>query len=241
MHYLVIPDLHGQITLLKKALNGVRDIVEKSTAPLTLVFLGDYIDRGESGSHAGSYYRDAGSLLVFLELLELEREMEKSGIPVVFLKGNHEAIFESYFRFGLNEAMQYDFFPPTVEVFEKNGQVDSFLEFIDRCKLFYKDEAQRLFFVHAGIDPSAPAPELSSEESLLWIRQRFFDHKESFPYTVIFGHTPFSSPLWKKDRIGLDGGACYSHPGYGKLHLLHLAHGQRSLKVFERTLSKTGF
>lgn len=34
---------------------------------------------------------------------------------------------------------------------------------------------------------------------------------------VVFGHTPFREVKRDADKIGIDTGACYVDPGYGKL------------------------
>jgi len=60
-----------------------------------------------------------------------------------------------------------------------------------------------------------------SEQSihdLLWVRQEFIDSDYDFGKRVIFGHTPFRSPLFEPNKIGIDTGAASG----GKLTCLEL-------------------
>ena len=62
------------------------------------------------------------------------------------------------------------------------------------------------FFVHAGVRPGVP---LSSqhEDDLLWIRDDFLLHEESFGKVIVHGHTPVREPDIKHNRINIDTGA----------------------------------
>jgi len=72
--FLIIGDIHGDLSTLKTILS--RTSQERLTkGELTLVFLGDYIDRGEH------------QVETFLTVLMLKREFPDS---VILLRGNHE-------------------------------------------------------------------------------------------------------------------------------------------------------
>src|SRR5438046_2613406 len=49
------------------------------------------------------------------------------------------------------------------------------------------------FFAHAGIRPRVPFSE-QKEQDLLWIREDFLLHEESFGKFIIHGHTPVMEP-----------------------------------------------
>ena len=55
-------------------------------------------------------------------------------------------------------------------------------------------------------------------EDLLWIRGEFISSPYDFGKTVVFGHTGFSQPFIKANKIGIDTGAVYG----GKLTCMEL-------------------
>ena len=82
---------------------------------------------------------------------------------------------------------------------------------------YFQDDINKLFFVHAGINPDNNILE-SSKSDYLNIREKFFTSSRTFSHQIIFGHTPMDSIkdttcfhdkykiILKKDRIGLDSG-----------------------------------
>lgn len=237
-NYIVLPDIHGQYSVVKEALDTIKSYLESNEKTYTVIFLGDYLDRGERGSFDGVEYEDCGSLKVFLLLMDFRQYCKEKKIQVVFLRGNHEDIFESFFRFKIVSMLGYPFFIPTAEVFTKTGYQDQMLEFIDSMPFYHYDEKQQIFFVHAGVDPHLEDPTGNEAHTLLWIRHEFIESERDLPYTVIFGHTPLKEILIKKDRIGLDGGVFYNRPGFGKLNVLFIEEGKYRYEQFQNPYLK---
>ena len=145
----VVGDLHGDFNSYEKILNEWKK--EKDS---TIVFLGDYADRGEQGVE----------VIESLEKLSKQKE-------VVALKGNHE----DYYEFG-----DPRFFPCNLitEVKAKRGNWDSYF------KQFLQPFFQSLYlsamllgkilFVHGGISSkiknidSLKHPDGEIEEDILW-------------------------------------------------------------------------
>jgi len=183
-----IGDIHGCLMPLKSLIGNLK--LKKRD---TLVFLGDYIDRGPQSKEVVDF------------LLKLSRKYH-----CVFLRGNHEAMLLNYFFGG-----------PWGKYWELNGMEatlrsygglrnipDSHMDFFKNTELYYKDS--NYLFVHAGIRPGVEMNK-QSEVDLLWIRDDFIyaDHPLENT-TVVFGHTPkFGGPLILKDKIGLDTGCVY--------------------------------
>lgn len=236
-NYIVFPDLHGQYTVSKEAIEAIKPYLE-SDVSYTVVFLGDYLDRGERGNYEGVDYEDCGSLKTFLLLLEFKQYCEEKKIETIFLRGNHEDIFESFFRFKIVSMLGYPFFVPTAEVFTKTGFHEQMLSFIDSMPFYYYDEEQQIFFVHAGVDPYVKDPTENEAHTMLWTRHEFIESEITLPYKVIFGHTPLKEVLIKKDKIGLDGGVFYDRPGFGKLNVLFIEEDVYSYRQFQNTYLK---
>jgi serine/threonine protein phosphatase 1 len=192
-----IGDLHGCIDELDVLLDHLAPGADD-----TLVFLGDYIDRGPSPSG------------VIDRLVRLRDE----GPQCVFLKGNHEDMFLAYLGFGghYGEAFLYNGGAATLRSYGAQGRDGAataralppeHLLFLRQLRTHY--ERDGFLFVHAGIRPGRPLSE-QSEEDLVWIREEFIASPHDLGCTVLFGHTPFREVLVDAPyKIGLDTGLVY--------------------------------
>jgi serine/threonine protein phosphatase 1 len=223
-HYLIVPDLHGTHSLYKKVETYIKEHVEKSR---TIIFLGDYMDRGESGNYHDRVFKDVGSYLVLRDIISLQKWAEKESRSVIFLRGNHELFYEDYFIHDKKYAYEeYGFFKDSIDclkyVFEQEGKFyDEFIDFLKTLQPYYIDKKYHYLFIHAGIDPDEKDLEKQVEEGLVyWIRDKFLFSEKKLPYTVVFGHTPFSKPFMRSDKIGLDSGV-YKR---GFINLLKIDH-----------------
>jgi serine/threonine protein phosphatase 1 len=213
--YLVIPDLHGVHSIYQKVEKYIKNDIEPERK---IIFLGDYMDRGESGELDGEYFDDVGSYLVMRDILELQKWAKEEKRFMIFLRGNHETFYEEYLIDGNdNPYDKYDFFRDAItcleHVFEKDSTFkESLITFLKDLHPFYLDKEMNLLFVHAGVNPKGGS--LSSQAkkgTIYWIRDPFIFSPLKMKYTVIFGHTPFSKPMMKLDRIGLDSGIYQRH------------------------------
>ncbi len=208
--YIVVPDIHGTYSIYKKVEKYIKKNLQNDQK---IIFLGDYVNRGESGEIDGRKFKDIGSFLVLRDLLKFKTWADSRGIEVVFLRGNHELMLQEYYlEGGKGSYDEYDFVRNSVEcldyVFEKDRDFyEAFKEFLLNLKPYYMDELKRYLFVHAGLDPKIKSLQKQVENgAIYWIRDEFVFAKKRFKNIVVFGHTPFSSPFVKSDRIGLDSG-----------------------------------
>ena len=65
-------------------------------------------------------------------------------------------------------------------------------------------------FVHAGIQPGVPIEKQTSQD-LLWIREEFIASQADHGHCVVHGHTIFTEPEIRPNRIGIDTGAYFSN------------------------------
>lgn len=201
MRTFAISDIHGCLDELDELLALINP-----TKKDTIIFLGDYIDRGPKSMEVIDY-------LIWL----------KDRVNCIFLKGNHEDMFLNCY---INRLDPYLFLSNggketlksyRIRAFEWNSLAsipESHMEFLRDLKLYYKDE--NYMYVHAGIRPENGT--VQSEEDLLWIRSNFIYKDTHYKEKVIFGHTPFDDPLVMIDKIGIDTGCCFG----GKLTAIEL-------------------
>jgi calcineurin-like phosphoesterase family protein len=202
----VIGDLHGCVEELDRLLDTCAP-----TSTDTVVFLGDYIDRGPSPRG------------VIDRLLRLRGE----GPDCVFLKGNHEDMFlaflgypgrygEAFVSNGGAATLRSYGLPEDPAAVEATALPPGHLEFLLGLRLQYP--CGRFLCVHAGLNPARPLHD-QQDEDLLWIREEFVLHPHSFPVTVVFGHSPHREVrLDLPYKIGLDTGLVY----WNKLSCLEL-------------------
>ena len=209
---IVIGDVHGCLSKLKGLMDKIAIDQEKDT----LVFIGDYIDRGKSGKDVVDY------------VISIQEKYKNT----VCLLGNHEQMFMRYLE-GLDE----DLYLANGGMATLESYKISFSDNIEerKCKIpekhrqFFKSllpyyETDKYIFVHAGVRPDIPLNKQTMDD-LLWIRYEFIYSENDFGKTVVFGHTPFANPLIEKNKIGLDTGAVYG----GKLTCVELP----ALKIYQ--------
>ncbi|MBW1981888.1 MAG: serine/threonine protein phosphatase [Deltaproteobacteria bacterium] len=204
---IVIGDIHGCL----QKLEALMQRIDPRPGRDQLVFLGDYIDRGE----------DSYGVLDYLV------EVKKKYPQTIFLMGNHEKMFLDFLA-GEEQAL-----------FLHNGGVSTLKNYLDKLdnfnaatgedwaahvlehllpeahKEFLEDllpyyETEDFIMVHAGLREGVPL-EKQSLEDLVWIREEFLYSEKDFGKRVIFGHTPFARPLVLFNKIGIDTGAVYGN------------------------------
>jgi serine/threonine protein phosphatase 1 len=195
-----IGDIHGCYEKLRELMERLPYDPQQDT----LVFLGDYIDRGPQSREVLTY------------LCQLRREAEK----VVMLMGNHEYLMLEYHRsgdpallpflrqlgidktlnsYGVNhpQSLQDMLFLPA----EHRDLLDSLLPYW---------ETEDYIFVHAGLDPNLSLAQ-HDLSTLCETRAAFITDEHDYGKLVIFGHTAFDMPFVTPTRIGIDTGAVYGN------------------------------
>jgi serine/threonine protein phosphatase 1 len=191
-----IGDIHGCATELKVLLDRL-----PLTPQTTVVFLGDYIDRGEQSRE------------VIDIILALARECE-----VVTLMGNHESMLMDYLHDPLSPQAGmfiYNGGGATLASYaDEQGRVEipeEHLRFFRDLALSYK--TTDYYFVHAGV-PDLPLESLDEHQyrsHLLWVRKAFLQSQFRWSRKVIHGHSPVKAVEHKPNRINLDTGCVYNN------------------------------
>lgn len=192
--YIAIGDIHG----LAKTLERLLARLPKAG---TLVFLGDYIDRGPS------------SKAVISRLLALEQERD-----CVFLRGNHEAMALAAIAGDLEAQIswQYNGGLRTLDSYAYDIP-DDHMDFLERTLPYFL--TKDYIFVHGGLEPGKEPDEMNTS-TLWWMREPFLSSDYDWGRLVIHGHTPTGTgrPDIRPNRINIDTGAVYG----GKLTALIL-------------------
>lgn len=186
-----IADLHGRFDLLVKALSAI----ESHESQGTIVFLGDYIDRGPNSR----------------QVLERLIAGPPAGWRWVCLKGNHEEMMVDAIRKGEPAGWLVNGGYETIQSYGGNPPEDH-IRWCDELPMIHLDDHRA--YVHAGVDPHLP---LNSRDqgslNLLWRRYRD-DEEVCCERHIIHGHTPNSAgPVRLAGRTNLDTGAVF----YGRL------------------------
>ena len=176
-----IGDIHGRFDLLRKALAAI----ERRAPDATIVFLGDYIDRGP----------DSNAVVE-----TLMRGPQRPGDRWISLKGNHEAMACEASTGGNLRLWLDNGGDATLKSFGGAVPSDVLAWF---AALPVKFETEHHFFVHAGILPGVPL-DRQSEETMLWIRHRFLDDLREHEKHIVHGHTPFYEVELRPNRTNLD-------------------------------------
>ena len=188
-----VPDLHGRDDLLNAAIEKILDHSRGDDAKM--ITLGDYVDRGPD------------SRQVMERLVNWQSQM----LPLVALKGNHEAMMWECCR-NLSE----------IDWWLKNGGTQTLasygqgaansidvsvipaghLDWIARLPSMYVDKHR--IFVHAGVD-SYLSLDHQNDQILLWKRYPEGFKKGHGAHHVVHGHDPkIGGPNLTKGRTNLD-------------------------------------
>lgn len=227
--YLIVPDLHGTFSIFQKVEQFIKEECEEDRI---IIFLGDYMDRGESMKVYGREFHDGGSYHTLRGILDLQSWAKKQEREIHFLRGNHEIFFEDHFLKDSHKAYDlYPFFRESVEVLEFAFKHDYTLHlkletFLESLLPYYLDKDNGYLFIHAGVDYTiGTLKEQAKKGTIYWIRDKFIYGKEPLPYTVVFGHTPFDEPFITDDKIGLDSGIYES----GFINLLKIDNSNKEI------------
>lgn len=189
-----IGDIHGCFENLTRLMDKLSIRPEEDT----LVFMGDYIDRGPAA----------------FEVVEYLIGLKKIYRNIVFLKGNHEKMLDDYLSGPDKHTYLVNGGQATLESYMKRSQPglaripEEHLEFFKSLTHYY--ETDDYIFVHAGLKDHVPL-HIQIPDDFLWIRREFIYSDYDFGKIVVFGHTPFPEPFVEKNKIGIDTGAVYGN------------------------------
>jgi serine/threonine protein phosphatase 1 len=214
---LIVGDIHGQYASLKTVLNYAG-----YTTGNKLIFLGDYINRGNESREVMDY------------LVDLKKEQRH-----IFLRGNHEDIilkllsgdtryWYTWLEYGQGRVCinSYGEDPDRIfygedSYFIKKGNFEipldkeetanfirsifphEHIQFLKETLLTY--EIENYFFAHAGIETGLPLSEqgMYSADFILWGDDDFLSDTYDYGKRIVYGHYHQQNPLIQKNKICL--------------------------------------
>jgi serine/threonine protein phosphatase 1 len=209
-----IGDIHGCFDSLRELIEN-RIAIRKTDK---LVFLGDYIDRGNQSR----------------EVIDYIIELKNKDFDIVALIGNHESM--------LLDALDNDMFLP--EWFQNGGyetmrsfginsikQLDQvYIEFFKGLQFYYS--LDNFLFVHAGFNNRISNP-FDDKYHMIWSRRENYTNPVLRDKIIIHGHTPVPQLICNQEIqnhnhvINIDTGCVYADiEGYGFLSAFEIYSGE---------------
>jgi serine/threonine protein phosphatase 1 len=215
---MVVGDVHGCETLLGQQLRKIDAFIAKRQSDLAampqLVFVGDYVDRGESSAQ------------VLNRLFELQQDLPDN---VTCLMGNHERMMieflddpvgrgvrwlrngglqtlASYNIGGVSERSDVEALTEASYALEA-AMPTGLLDWLRNLPLMYR--SGNVCVVHAAMNPRKDADD-QSNQSLLWGQKDFMTTARDDGLWVVHGHTIVREPEIAPSRISVDTGAYHS-------------------------------
>jgi serine/threonine protein phosphatase 1 len=222
-----IGDIHG----CWRHLEALIHFINYNPAEDRLIFLGDYIDRGENPR----------------KTIDMIMQIRDENPSTICLMGNHEDIMLSIITndgrhkkgIWLANGCDATLSSMGLTLYGSLDKIDpKYIQFLRSLKHVYIDEKLGFVFCHAGIDPTKPVHKQDYFDQFrgpMWIREDFINSPDPAPgYRVVFGHTPvkkiqssLETIYWEKNKIGIDTGILYGN----KLTALQIVPEQR-LKAY---------
>jgi serine/threonine protein phosphatase 1 len=229
-----VGDLHGTagltITMIERLMRDAKRFADKRAR---IIFLGDYVDKGD-------HSKDVIDILI--------EASSDSQIDWTFLKGNHEDALLSFIAnplfgpqwlaYGGGPTLQsYGLTLPANRTDPEGWQALA-AQFVEALPPHHLDFFRALttsyqlggyFFAHAGVRPGRPLDQ-QEDGDLMWIRRPFLDDKRYLPAIIVHGHSPDLAPHRDQRRIGIDTGAYAT----GRLSAVRLVASNIEIMTVER-------
>ena len=207
-----IGDIHGCADLLATIHERIEtDARQRAAQHKTVVYLGDYVSRGESSR----------------QVVDRVRGWLPPGFERVTLRGNHEDLLlrfldgdldagRHWFDYdGLDTLAHYGVAVPDRQAGDDavvavlrdrfaSALPQSHLDFFRSLRVSYR--AGGYCFVHGGVRPGVALAE-QNDRDCMWIRKPFLESEADHGAVVVHGHSICAQAEVRHNRIGIDTGA----------------------------------
>lgn len=206
-----IGDIHGRDDLLQQLHQMIKQDAADFDASKTVVYLGDYIDRGPESR----------------QVVDRLLKSPLAGFQSIHLRGNHEQALLDFLQDaramagwmnwgGTQTLRSYGVsLPPSLYLehmellarqLQQNLPQDhrQFFESLAACY-----SSGDYYFVHAGIRPGVPLDKQELGDQL-WIREEFTRSSQQHEAVIVHGHSITTEAQLLPNRIGIDTGAFHT-------------------------------
>jgi len=206
-----VGDIHGELDLLQGLMKRVRADIERddTAGPKRLIFMGDYVDRGE----------DSRGVLQYLAALDIPE------CEIIYLRGNHEQqmidfvdnplIKQRWLDWGGMETLESFDIPAVfatasdrelLAVAEKMQNALGPLRHFVETRTRHWFQVGNVIFTHAGMDPSLPI-DSQQNNTMMWGSKAFMEYGGPPGYWYVHGHVIYENASIMGNRIAVDTGA----------------------------------
>lgn len=212
----VVGDVHGSVDKLDTLLGRIDDDIARHPGVSgKVVFVGDYIDRGEASADVLRFMADVTTAypdrLVGLignhEQMLLDFLSDPTGSAKRWIRYGG---LQTLASFGVGAGLTTDsrgagdLLDAAGDLMEAMGQ--DLVDWISNLPLSWSSGS--LWVVHAGADPSV-SMDAQKPKTLMWGAETFLETERQDGQWVAFGHQPFEAPFAEAGRIAVDTGAVY--------------------------------
>ena len=188
---IVIADVHGCLNTLKQLLSSVCIDVDKDT----ILFLGDYIDRGKHSYETVEF------------LIDLQEKMNER---CICLLGNHEEfMLQHTFDSSYKQIWKQNGGTKTIKsYFKNNAPLNKHRSWMSQLPLLHVTHG--FVFCHAGLPHQKI--EDNCKDDIIWSRNWIENMKEPNEMPVVVGHTPVNQPYFTQNgNLCIDTGCVFGY------------------------------
>jgi serine/threonine protein phosphatase 1 len=202
-----VGDVHGRLDLLLRLEDRIAEDRARLQQPALLVLLGDLVDRGPASA----------------QVLDHVLAPPPARFERLCLLGNHEAIMLSFIadprpgamwlaQGGRETLASYGIPPEQLRRPSRRLLTQLLATHVPERHLAFLRampvmlQTPRHVYVHAGIEPTVPLAEQSTD-TLLWYRDDLLETYAGLGRRVVHGHSITRTPLVTEHRIAIDTGA----------------------------------
>ena len=202
-----VGDIHGRLDLMLAMAKAIDDdVAHRGAAQITIILLGDLVDRGPNSSG----------------VIRAARQWARHR-NLRFISGNHEEMFldslaepevlkhflwhggkETFASYGIDRDMINSMEPDHLIAIVSKAISSEDIAFLQSFEQSITKGDYH--FVHAGIMPGVPL-EMQIPEHTRWIREPFLSHRKPHEAIIVHGHSISDEPEVRSNRIGIDTGA----------------------------------
>ncbi len=205
-----IGDIHGRLDLLHQMEEKIqRDAATVDADRRVMVYLGDYIDRGDDSYGVIEHLLQPPPnpfdrfCLIGNHESYLLRYFDDSSVAAAWMANGGRETLTSY---GISPPDEFaaDGWPERVQAELRTRLPRAHAEFLRALELSHREGDY--LFVHAGVRPGV-ALDQQDPDDLIWIRKEFLSDQRDFGAVVVHGHSIRPEPENLPNRIGIDTGA----------------------------------